>query len=60
MFVWDDSAQIWSKGWRKQADLLNDFTLGEIITILGVNAKPGLEGRMELVLTSYSKIIKKN
>ena len=60
MFVEDDSAQIWIKGWRKQADLLNDFTLGEIITILGVNAKPGLEGRMELVLTSYSKIIKKN
>ena len=60
MFVEDDSAQIWIKGWRKQGDLLNDFTLGEIITILGVNAKPGLEGRMELVLTSYSKIIKKN
>ena len=60
MFVEDDSAQIWIKGWRKQADLLNDFTLGEIITILGVNAKPVLEGRMELVLTSYSKIIKKN
>ena len=60
MFVEDDSAQIWIKGWRKQADLLNDFTLGEIITILGVNAKSGLEGRMELVLTSYSKIIKKN
>ena len=60
MFGEDDSAQIWIKGWRKQADLLNDFTLGEIITILGVNAKPGLEGRMELVLTSYSKIIKKN
>ena len=60
MFVEDDSAQIWIKGWRKQADLLNDFTLGEIITILGVNAKSVLEGRMELVLTSYSKIIKKN
>tara|TARA_B100000959_G_C14942029_1_gene608251 strand:+ start:105 stop:1499 length:1395 start_codon:yes stop_codon:yes gene_type:complete len=60
MFVEDDSAQIWIKAWRKQADLLSDFTLGDIITVLGVNAKPGLEGRIELVLTSYSKIIKKN
>ena len=60
MFVEDDSAQIWVKAWRKQADLLNNFTLGEIITILGVNVKPGLEGKLELVLTPYSKIIKKN
>ena len=60
MFVEDDSAQIWVKAWRKQADLLNNFTLGAIITILGVNAKPGLEGKLELVLTPYSKIIKKN
>jgi len=60
MFVEDDSAQIWIKAWRKQADLLSNFTLGDIITILGVNAKPGLEGRIEIVLTSYSKILKKN
>ena len=60
MFVEDDSAQIWVKAWRQQADLLNNFTSGDVITILGVNAKPGLEGRIELVLTSYSKIIKKN
>ena len=60
MFVEDDSAQIWIKAWRKQADLLSSFTLGDIITVLGVNAKPGLEGKIELVLTPYSKIIKKN
>ena len=60
MFVEDDSAQIWIKAWRQQADLLNNFTSGDVITVLGVNAKPGLEGRIELVLTSYSKIIKKN
>ena len=60
MFVEDDSAQIWIKAWRKQADLLSSFTLGDIITVLGVNAKPGLEGQIELVLTPYSKIIKKN
>ena len=60
MFVEDDSAQSWIKAWRKQADLLSNFTLGDIITVLGVNAKPGLEGKVELVLTSYSKIFKKN
>ena len=60
MFVEDDSGQVWIKGWRQQADLMDSFTLGDIITILGVNAKPGLEGKLDLVLTPYSKIIKKN
>ena len=60
MFVEDDSGQVWIKGWRQQADLMDNFTLGDIITIIGVNARPGLEGKLDLVLTSYSKIIKKN
>ena len=60
MFVEDDSEQVWIKGWRQQADLMDSFTLGDIITILGVNARPGLEGKLDLVLTPYSKIIKKN
>nr|AIF16214.1 nucleic acid binding OB-fold tRNA/helicase-type protein (RFA1, RPA1, rpa) [uncultured marine thaumarchaeote KM3_73_B11] len=60
MFVEDDSGQIWIKGWRQQADLMDNFTLGDIITILGVNGRPGLEGKLDLVLTPYSKIIKKN
>ena len=60
MFVEDDSGQVWIKGWRQQADLMDGFTLGDIITILGVNARPGLEGKLDLVLTPYSKIIKKN
>ena len=55
MFVEDDSGQIWIKGWRQQADLMDNFTLGDIITILGVNARPGLEGKLDLVLTPYSK-----
>jgi len=60
MFVEDDSSQIWIKGWRKQADLLNNYSQGDIISVLAVNAKPGLEGKVELILTSNSKIIKKN
>ena len=60
MFVEDDSGQIWVKGWRGQANLLDNYGLGDIVSVLGVNAKSGLEGRIELFLKSYSKIIKKN
>lgn len=59
-FVEDDTGQIWVKGWRAQARLLEQFTQGEIISITGVTAKPGLEGRTESFLTAYSVITKKN
>lgn len=60
MFVEDDTAQIWIKGWRNQSRIIIKCELGEIISITAVNAKAGLEGRIELVLTPFSKIIKKN
>ncbi|NIP61325.1 MAG: single-stranded DNA-binding protein [Nitrosopumilaceae archaeon] len=60
MFVEDDSGQIWVKGWRNQARLIDKCQIGEIISITGLNARSGLEGRTELFLTPYSKIIKKN
>ncbi|HXU94981.1 MAG TPA: single-stranded DNA-binding protein [Candidatus Nitrosotalea sp.] len=59
-FIEDDTGQIWLKGWRSQARLLESFTQGEIITITAVNAKSGLEGRVELFLTAYSSITRKN
>ncbi len=59
-FVEDDTGQIWLKGWRAQARLLEQFNQGEIITITAVNAKAGLEGRTELFLTPYSAISRKN
>jgi ssDNA-binding replication factor A large subunit len=43
MFVEDDTGQIWVKGWRNQARLIDKCELGEIISITGVNAKAGLE-----------------
>jgi replication factor A1 len=58
-FIEDDTGQIWLKGWRTQARLLEQFTQGEIISVTGVNAKPGLEGRTELFLTSFSVVSKK-
>jgi len=60
MFVEDDSGQIWIKGWRNQAILLDGLSSGEIISETAVNAKAGLEGRTELFLTPYSAVVKKN
>ena len=60
MFVEDDSGQIWIKGWRNQAVLLDGLSVGEIISVTTVNAKAGLEGRTELFLTPFSTITKKN
>ena len=62
MFVEDDTGQIWVKGWRNQAKLIDKCELGEIISITGLNAKTNNfgEGRIELFLTAHSKIIKKN
>ena len=60
MFVEDDSGQIWIKGWRNQAILLDGLSVGEIISVTGVNAKAGLEERTELFLTPFSVIAKKN
>ena len=59
MFVEDDTGQIWIKGWRNQARLVDKCELGEIVSITGLNAKAGLEGRIELFLTPFSKITKK-
>jgi len=60
MFVEDGSGQIWLKGWRNQAILLDGHSVGEIISVTAVNAKAGLEGRTELFLTPFSSIVKKN
>jgi replication factor A1 len=60
MFVEDDTGQIWVKGWRNQARLIDKCELGEIVSITGLNAKAGLEGRVEMFLTAFSKITKKN
>ena len=60
MFVEYDSGQIWIKGWRNQAILLDGLSVGEIISVTTVNAKAGLEGRTELFLTPFSTIVKKN
>ena len=60
MYVEDDTGPIWIKGWRNQARLLDNFSIGEIISATGLTARSGLEGRVELFLTPFSTINKKN
>jgi len=60
MFVEDDSEQIWVKGWRNQARLIDKCSLGEIVSITDLNVKAGLEGRIELFLSAFSSVSKKN
>ena len=60
MFVEDDSSQIWIKGWRNQSRLIDKCSIGEIISVSATNARSGLEGRIDLFLTPFSSITKKN
>jgi replication factor A1 len=60
MFIEDETGQIWLKGWRNQARMLDAFSQGEIISVIGVTAKAGLENRTEIFLTPFSNISRKN
>lgn len=60
MFIEDDTGQIWVKGWRDRAREIDQCQLGEIVSIIGTNARPGYEGKLEVMLNAFSKIIKKN
>ncbi len=60
MFVEDDTGQIWIKGWRGQARMIDGCALGEIISVTDLNARAGLEGRIELFLGPFSRITKRN
>ena len=54
MYVGDDSREMWLKGWRNQARLAADYQQGDRLSITGVNARHGMDGRVDLVLTAFS------
>jgi len=60
MYVEDDTGPITVKGWRNQANLFDNYSIGEIVSITGLTAKSGLENKIELFLTAFSSIKKKN
>ena len=59
MFVEDDTGQIWVKGWRNLAGPIAGLKAGQIVSVAGANAKPGLDGRTELFLAPFSSITEK-
>ena len=59
MFVEDDTGQMWVKGWRNQARLIDSCKTGDVVSITGLTARPGLEGRTDLTLSPFSSITKK-
>lgn len=60
MLIEDDSGNIWVKGWRNQTKLIGMCLIGDIINIINVDAKEGIDGKEELLLNRFSAIIKKN
>ena len=60
MLIEDDSGNIWVKGWRNQTKFIGMCLIGDIISIINVDAKESIDGKAELLLNRFSTIIKKN
>lgn len=56
IYVCDDTGEAWIKGWRNQARLADKCQKGSVVSVTGVNARHGMEGRVDLMLTAYSAI----
>ena len=56
IYACDDTGEAWIKGWRSQARLAESCQKGSVVSVTGVNARHGMEGRVDLVLTAYSTI----
>lgn len=60
MYVEDSTGPIWVKGWREQSDILAKCQPGEIYEITGLNARAGMEGRIDLMLSPYSSLVRQD
>ena len=56
IYACDDTGEVWIKGWRNQAKMSDRCQKGSVVSVTGVNARHGMEGRVDLVLTAYSTI----
>ena len=56
IYACDDTGEAWIKGWRSQAKMSDRCQKGSVVSVTGVNARHGMEGRVDLVLTAYSTI----
>lgn len=60
VLVGDDSGEVRVVGWRDQTRLLDQCSMGDIVTITDLTAKAGIDGKNELVLNRFSSITKKS
>lgn len=56
IYACDDTGEAWIKGWRSQARLADKCQKGSVVSVTGVNARHGMDGRVDLMLTAYSTI----
>lgn len=56
IYVEDKTKEVWVKGWRAQADALAACKPGRVYEITGLNARPAMDDRVDLMLTPYSAI----
>ncbi len=60
MYVEDSTGPIWVKGWRGQSELVAKCAPGEIYEITGLNARSGMEGKIDLMLSPYSALTRQD
>jgi replication factor A1 len=56
--IGDDTGEIRLVAWRETSNLLKNFNIGERIKVNAVAAATNKEGKVELTLKPYSKILK--
>ncbi len=56
--IGDDTGEIRLVAWRETSNILKNFNIGERIKVTAVTATTNKEGKTELTLKPYSKILK--
>lgn len=56
----DETGEIYVNFWNEKADDVQDIGLGDIIEIVGLAAKVGLKGHLELHSSKYTNIVKRD
>ncbi len=56
----DETGEIYVNFWNEKADDVQDIGLGDIIEVVGLAAKVGLKGHLELHSSKYTNIVKRD
>ena len=60
LLVGDETGEIYVNFWNEKVDSVEDLTLGDIVEIVGLAAKEGLRGSIELHSSRYTNISRKD